>query len=67
MMAMQQQMAGAGAGAPPDPAKAFKAEWEAMEVVQHDWALNPKARRAQSKVPGLAAIEQSLLEDWGAL
>ena len=66
MMAMQQQMAGSGAGAPPDPAKTFKAEWEAMEVVQHDWALNPKARR-DKKLPGLAAVEQSLLQDWGAL
>lgn len=64
MMAMQQQMAGAGAGAPPNPAKTFNSEWEAMEVVQHDWALNPKAKR--DKGSGLAAVEQSLLEDWGA-
>ncbi|KAK3752400.1 hypothetical protein QZH41_008602 [Actinostola sp. cb2023] len=29
---MQMQM-------PPDPAKAFKAEWEALEIVEHEWAL----------------------------
>ncbi|KXJ11608.1 ER membrane protein complex subunit 3 [Exaiptasia diaphana] len=29
---MQMQM-------PPDPSKAFKAEWEALEIVEHEWAL----------------------------
>ncbi|KAL3852833.1 hypothetical protein ACJMK2_016448 [Sinanodonta woodiana] len=36
---MQDQMSGAGMMAPPDPSKAFKAEWEALEISQHDWAL----------------------------
>ena len=37
--AMQEQMSGAGMMTPPDPMKAFKAEWEALEVVQHNWQL----------------------------
>ena len=36
---MQDQMSGAAMSMPPDPSKAFKAEWEALEVVQHKWAL----------------------------
>lgn len=26
-------------GAPPDPKKAFKEEWEAIEILNHKWAL----------------------------
>jgi len=37
--AMQEQMSGAGMMTPPDPMKAFKAEWEALEVVSHNWCL----------------------------
>jgi len=37
--AMQDQMSGSAMMAPPDPMKAFKAEWEALEVSQHDWLL----------------------------
>ncbi|GFO15616.1 ER membrane protein complex subunit 3-like [Plakobranchus ocellatus] len=37
--AMQDQMSGSAMMAPPDPMKAFKAEWEALEVVYHDWML----------------------------
>lgn len=37
--AMQDQMSGTAMMAPPDPMKAFKAEWEALEVAQHDWLL----------------------------
>ncbi|KAM9326779.1 ER membrane protein complex subunit 3-like [Gastrophryne carolinensis] len=36
---MQDQMTGAAMAAPPDPNKAFKAEWEAMEITEHHWAL----------------------------
>ncbi|XP_029467785.1 ER membrane protein complex subunit 3-like [Rhinatrema bivittatum] len=36
---MQDQMTGAGVIMPPDPNKAFKAEWEALEIVEHQWAL----------------------------
>ena len=38
--AMQEQMSGAGMMTPPDPMKAFKAEWEALEVCNHQWVLN---------------------------
>ncbi|XP_064606550.1 ER membrane protein complex subunit 3-like [Liolophura sinensis] len=37
--AMQEQLSGAGMVAPPDPSKAFKAEWEALEICSHQWAL----------------------------
>ncbi|XP_035692203.1 ER membrane protein complex subunit 3-like [Branchiostoma floridae] len=36
---MQEQMSGAAMAMPPDPNKAFKAEWEALEVTDHQWAL----------------------------
>ena len=37
--AMADQMSGAAMAMPLDPKAAFKAEWEALEVVQHKWAL----------------------------
>ncbi|XP_051865816.1 ER membrane protein complex subunit 3-like [Pristis pectinata] len=36
---LQDQMTGAAMSLPPDTNKAFKAEWEALEVVDHHWAL----------------------------
>ncbi|KAK3540052.1 hypothetical protein QTP70_023814 [Hemibagrus guttatus] len=36
---MQEQMTGAAMAMPPDPNKAFKSEWEALEIVEHKWAL----------------------------
>lgn len=36
---MQDQMSGAAMAMPPDPKVAFKAEWEALEIVDHQWAL----------------------------
>merc|ERR1712179_262344 len=36
---MQDQMPGAAMGMPPDPSKAFKAEWEALEITEHQWAI----------------------------
>ncbi|XP_072027086.1 ER membrane protein complex subunit 3-like isoform X2 [Amphiura filiformis] len=36
---MQQQMSQPMGGQLPDPAKAFKAEWEALQIVNHKWAL----------------------------
>lgn len=36
---MQDQMTGAAMGMPPDPSKAFKAEWEALELADPQWAL----------------------------
>jgi len=38
---MQDQMAaGPAMGMPQDPSKAFKAEWEALEISDHNWALD---------------------------
>ncbi|XP_053209799.1 ER membrane protein complex subunit 3-like [Panonychus citri] len=36
---MQDQMSGAAMAMPPDPKQAFKAEWEALEISDHQWAL----------------------------
>ena len=36
---MQEQFSGAGMAGPQDPQKAFKAEWEALEISSHHWAL----------------------------
>ncbi|XP_025019416.1 ER membrane protein complex subunit 3-like isoform X2 [Python bivittatus] len=36
---LQDQFMGPASPAPPDPNKAFKAEWEALELVSHHWAL----------------------------
>ncbi|XP_044124250.1 ER membrane protein complex subunit 3 [Bufo gargarizans] len=36
---MEDQMTGAAMAAPQDTNKAFKAEWEAMEITEHQWAL----------------------------
>lgn len=36
---MQDQMSGAAMAMPQDPKVAFKAEWEGLEIVNHQWAL----------------------------
>jgi len=36
---MQDQMSGAAMGMPQDSSKAFKSEWEALEISDHNWAL----------------------------
>ncbi|KAI4457711.1 hypothetical protein MML48_7g00011718 [Holotrichia oblita] len=36
---MQDQMSGAAMAMPPDPKVAFKAEWEGLEIIEHQWAL----------------------------
>lgn len=36
---LQDQMSGAAMAMPPDPKVAFKAEWEALEICEHRWAL----------------------------
>uniref|UniRef100_A0A1B6LTM3 ER membrane protein complex subunit 3 n=1 Tax=Graphocephala atropunctata TaxID=36148 RepID=A0A1B6LTM3_9HEMI len=37
---IQEQMSGAAMAMPLDPKAAFKAEWEALEILDHQWALN---------------------------
>ncbi|XP_026468143.1 ER membrane protein complex subunit 3-like [Ctenocephalides felis] len=36
---MQEQMSGAAMAMPPDPKSAFKAEWEALQIIEHNWNL----------------------------
>lgn len=36
---MQDQMSGAATNMPQDPKIPFKAEWEALEILEHQWAL----------------------------
>lgn len=36
---MQDQVSGAAMAMPPDPKVAFKAEWEALEIIDHQWLL----------------------------
>lgn len=36
----QEQMSGAAMAVPPDTKQAFKAEWEALEIYDHKWALD---------------------------
>ena len=36
---MQEQMTMQAGGMPQDPKQAFKAEWEALEITEHNWAL----------------------------
>lgn len=36
---MQDQMSGAAMAMPTDPKVPFRAEWEALEIVDHQWAL----------------------------
>ena len=37
---MQDQVSGAAMSMPPDPKAAFKSEWEALEICEHNWALS---------------------------
>ncbi|CAH2231986.1 ER membrane protein complex subunit 3 [Pararge aegeria] len=50
---MQEQMSGPAMAMPPDSKAAFKAEWEALEITEHRWAL------ASSEADILASTEQS--------
>lgn len=36
---IQDQVSGAAMAMPPDPKVAFKAEWEALEITNHQWQL----------------------------
>lgn len=49
--AMQDQMSGAAMAMPPDPKQAFKAEWEALEICEHHWAL----KSIENEICGLAS------------
>lgn len=46
---MQEQMTGAAMAMPPDTNKAFKAEWEALEIMDHQWALEEVEEELMAK------------------
>ncbi|CAM9899366.1 ER membrane protein complex subunit 3 [Lethenteron reissneri] len=46
---MQEQMSGAAMAMPPDPNKAFKAEWEALEITEHKWVLETVEEELMAK------------------
>ena len=54
---MQDQMTMQAGGMPQDSKAAFKAEWEALEVTEHHWAL----RNAEAEM--IAAVGPSSNED----
>ncbi|XP_076003547.1 ER membrane protein complex subunit 3 [Genypterus blacodes] len=46
---MQEQMSGAAMAMPADTNKAFKAEWEALELTDHQWALESVEEELMNK------------------
>ncbi|KAJ8729899.1 hypothetical protein PYW07_016937 [Mythimna separata] len=52
---MQEQMSGAAMAMPQDPKAAFKAEWEALEITEHRWAV----AHAESDVLSMIEDHQS--------
>lgn len=48
---MQDQMTMQAGGMPQDPKQAFKAEWEALEVTEHNWALRNAEVEMTALVP----------------
>ena len=48
---MQEQMSGAAMAMPPDPKVAFKAEWEALEIVEHQWLLQDMENNFDDMLP----------------
>ncbi|KAG7280839.1 hypothetical protein CRUP_010821 [Coryphaenoides rupestris] len=53
---MQDQMTGAAMAMPPDPNKAFKSEWEALEIVDHKWALESVEEELMSRDLNFGAL-----------
>ncbi|KAB0407196.1 hypothetical protein E2I00_014062 [Balaenoptera physalus] len=46
---MQEQMTGAAMAMPADTDKAFKTEWEALELTDHQWALDGVRKELMTK------------------
>jgi hypothetical protein len=53
---------------PKKPGEVFEHEWEALEIVHHDWALDPQEQRDDvTLTPNtLAAVELALVKRWDA-
>ncbi|RWS21935.1 ER membrane protein complex subunit 3-like protein [Leptotrombidium deliense] len=47
-------MSGAAMAMPPDPKQAFKAEWEALQICEHQWAL----KNVESDLLGINASQE---------
>nr|XP_028568531.1 ER membrane protein complex subunit 3-like isoform X3 [Podarcis muralis] len=53
---LQDQFLSPAVPTPPDPNKAFKAEWEALELVSHHWALQDVEEQLMSQDLKLAGL-----------
>eukprot|EP00045_Choanoeca_perplexa_P002709 m.26112 g.26112 ORF g.26112 m.26112 type:complete len:265 (-) comp11658_c0_seq1:1159-1953(-) len=62
--ALQQQMT--MAQGPPNLAQAFNGEWEALQMMQHNWKLNPKTKQDEGLdfQQDLATVERDLILSW---
>jgi hypothetical protein len=56
---MQDQMSGAAMAMPTDPKQAFKAEWEALEICEHHWAL----KSVENELTGVSLSQDSILSN----
>ncbi len=56
---MQDQMSGAAMAMPTDPKQAFKAEWEALEICEHQWAL----KSVENELTGVSLSQDSTLSN----
>ncbi|CAG2172245.1 unnamed protein product [Oppiella nova] len=52
---MQDQMSGSAMAMPTDPKAAFKAEWEALEICDHNWAL----KNVENELTGVSLTSTS--------
>jgi len=53
---MQEQMSGGGVAMPPDPKQAFKAEWEALQICDHRWALQDIENDVMGVLPSVESL-----------
>ena len=63
MMQQQQAMS----RQPQQPGKLYEAEFDALQVTSHDWALNPRSEDDDDGMnfnDDLASVEKKLLATW---
>nr|KAF6420288.1 ER membrane protein complex subunit 3 [Molossus molossus] len=60
---MQEQMTGAAMAMPADTNKAFKTEWEALELTDHQWALDDVEEELMAKDLHFEGASQNKKED----
>ena len=54
---MQEQMTMQAGGMPQDPKQAYKAEWEALEITEHNWVLK---NAEQEMISALGPTQENL-------